>query len=297
MPPEKLEKNIANDVLARVNKFQELGQLSLPENYAPENALKSAWLILVEAKTREGKPVLEACTRESIANSLLKMVVLGLQPMKKQCDFIPYADKLTLQLEYHGIIALAKRHGNVVDVVANVIYQDDDFKYTIDPKNGRTSITEHSQKIENIDKAKIKGAYATIIFADGSSKVEIMTMAQINQAWQQGATKGASPAHKNFPDQMCKKTVIARGCKLEISSSNDSALIRNVVDENDIDDTDVIADLSKKTITEKANTEVLSFEEVPAAKEKVEQPTTTEPVQEPVNGEAQQQSTTGGPTF
>ena len=51
-----------------------------------------------------------------------------------------------------------------------------------------------------------------------------MTMAEIRQAWMQGATKGNSPAHKNFPAEMSKKTVISRACKLFISSSDDSSL-------------------------------------------------------------------------
>jgi recombination protein RecT len=68
------------------------------------------------------------------------------------------------------------------------------------------------------------------ILEDGTKNLEVMNMAQIRKAWDQGATKGNSPAHKNFPDQMCKKTVTNRAVKLLISSSDDSALTITKVD-------------------------------------------------------------------
>ena len=50
-------------------------------------------------------------------------------------------------------------------------------------------------------------------------------MAQIQKSWEQGPTKGQSPAHKNFPGEMAKKTVINRACKLLIAASDDSVLM------------------------------------------------------------------------
>lgn len=104
------QKNITEKVLAKIETFKLAGELRLPSDYSPENALKAAYLVLLETKTRR-KPVMEACTQESIANSLLKMVVWGLSPLKKQCDFIAYGDKLSCDPEYTGNIALAKRYG------------------------------------------------------------------------------------------------------------------------------------------------------------------------------------------
>lgn len=223
-----IPKTIADSVLARVQQFTANRDIRLPADYSPENALKSAWLILLEAKTKENKPVLEHCTRESIANALLNMVLQGLNPVKKQCDFIAYGDKLYMQREYHGTVALAKRYAAIKDPIANIIYEGDEFEYSIN-EYGVKTITKHTQNLDNIDLNKIKGAYATIRFEDPDKEphIEIMTMAQIRQAWMQGATKGASPAHKNFPDEMAKKTVIGRACKLFITSSDDSSLFED----------------------------------------------------------------------
>lgn len=216
--------DIVTQVLGRVHQFQQSKELKIPKDYVPENALKSAYLILQETKDRDGKSALETCTPASIANALLNMVVQGLSPMKRQCSFIAYGGQLQMQREYAGTVALAKRFGGVKDVAANVIYENDEFEFEKVVATGRTRIIKHVQKFENIDINKIKGAYATLIFEDGSTTSEVMTITQIRSAWNQGAAKGNSPAHRNFPDQMSMKTVINRACKLHISTSDDSGV-------------------------------------------------------------------------
>lgn len=205
-------ENISEQVLAKINQFQSDGGLTLPDNYSVENHMKSAWLVLQNTKDRDGKPALEVCTKESIANSLLDMVLQGLAVSKKQGYFIVYGKKLEFQRSYFGSVALAKRAGGIkTEPVANVIYEGDDFVYSIDPKTGLMQIIKHDQKIENIDNTKIKAA------------------------WGQGATKGASPAHKNFGEEMAKKTVIGRACKMIINSSDDAWIYDGKRDESDTD--------------------------------------------------------------
>lgn len=262
----KQQKNVADQVLNRVSEFQKMGQLRIPDDYSPENALKSAWLLLLESKTKEGKPVLEACSKESIANALLNMVVQGLSPMKSQCAFIAYGGKLEMQRQYQGTLALAKRYAKVKDVRANVVYEKDEFQYEV-LEDGRKKVTKHVSGMDNIDLNKIKGAYATLILEDGTTETEVMTMTQIYAAWQQGATKGSSPAHKNFPDQMAMKTVINRACKLKIQASDDSVL--GIGDE---DERDYVVEASREEIEANANKETIGFDEVEEAEEVKEEP-------------------------
>jgi len=212
-------------VESRIADFKASGFVRFPADYSPENALKAAWLILQELKDRNKNLVLQSCTKESIANSLLKMVVLGLNPIKKQCDFIAYGNQLTCEPSYAGNIALAKRHGGLKSIKANAIFKDDEFEFEVDGTTGKKVITKHVQKLDNLGSKEIRGAYAILTLEDGSVDTEIMNMIQIRQAWAQGATKGDSPAHKNFPDQMSIKTVVNRACKLIIRSSDDAALM------------------------------------------------------------------------
>ena len=228
--------NISEQVLARIEDFQKTGGMVLPQDYSVENHMKSAWLILQATTDRSGQQALAVCTKESIANALLDMVLQGLAVSKKQGYFIVYGNKLEFQRSYFGTVALAKRTGGIkTEPIANVIYEGDEFIYTIDPKTARISIVKHEQKIENIDNNKIKGAYALVTLADGSTQVTIMSMAQIRAAWGQGATKGNSPAHKNFAEEMAKKTVIGRACKTIINSSDDAWLYEGKRDDMDSD--------------------------------------------------------------
>jgi recombination protein RecT len=253
-PAVQVDKTIADLVLNRVKIFTSNRDIRLPEGYSPENALKSAWLVLLETKDKNDRPALEVCTKDSIANAMLSMVLQGLNPVKKQCDFLVYGNKLTLQREYHGTIALAKRYADVREAVGTVIYEGDDFQYSIQP-NGYKKVTKHEQALDNIDSNKIKGAYATLIFNDPQREpyVEIMTMAEIRQAWMQGATKGNSPAHKNFPAEMSKKTVISRACKLFISSSDDSSLF-------DDEPEDVRSANARQQVNDNANKEEVTMD-------------------------------------
>lgn len=255
---EAVKKDISVQVLAKVDQFTQAGELKLPADYSPENALKSAYLILSEQKTSNNKPVLEVCTKASVANALLKMVVWGLSPMKKQCDFIPYGDKLECSIEYTGNIALAKRFGGLKDIKPRAIFEGDDFQFEVDPETGRNKLVKHSQTLQSMGSKKVIGAYAMLEMTDGSKDMEIMSIEQIRDAWNQGAMKGNSPAHKNFPDQMAMKTVINRACKPLIRSSDDAVLYSETDGEGERT-IDVVAEDVKHEIREKANKEEIGF--------------------------------------
>lgn len=259
----EVKKDISAQVLAKIEQFQQAGELRLPSDYSVENALKSAYLILSEQKVggQNGKPVLEACTKPSIANALLKMVVWGLSPMKKQCDFIPYGDKLECSIEYTGNIALAKRFGGLKDIKSRAVFEGDEFVFEVDPETGRNKLVKHKQTLQSMGSKKVIGAYAILEMADGSHDMEIMSIEQIKESWNQGAMKGNSPAHKNFPDQMAIKTVINRACKPLIRTSNDAVLYSEEDGEGE-KTIDVVAENVKHEIKENANKEELSFKDI-----------------------------------
>lgn len=72
------EKNITEQVLAKIITFKQAGEL----RYSPENALKAAYLTLQDMKNKDGRPTLDVCKPSTVANALLKMVVCGLSPLK-----------------------------------------------------------------------------------------------------------------------------------------------------------------------------------------------------------------------
>lgn len=225
------EKQITDIVFNKVVDLQARGAIDFPNNYSVGNALKSAYLMLQQAATRDKKPVLQACTQESIANSLLDMVVQGLNPAKQQCYFIPYGNQLTLSRSFLGTIALTKRLKGVKDVVAYPIYKNDKLDIGFDILTGKTKINEFKPSLaHNIQ--DLIGALGIIVGEKEPLYIEYMNMEQIKNAWNQGTMKGNSPAHKNFPDQMAIKTVINRICKRYVNTADDSDKIADLINQS-----------------------------------------------------------------
>lgn len=219
-------------VSKRIRAMQGNGEIHFPEDYSPQNSLNSAWLQLQEIKTKDKKPVLQACTKASICNALLDMVITGMNPAKGQGYFIPYGNQLSFQRSYMGTMALAKRVDDTIeDIPAEVVYKGDQLEYEI--VKGQKFVTSHKQKIENIKPDNIVAAYAMVVDKNGEvKKCVIMTMEEIKKSWKMSkmnpiTDKGnlkAGSTHAEFTAEMCKRTVIARLCKPIIGSSDDKNL-------------------------------------------------------------------------
>ena len=234
--------------------------LSFPADYNPTNALMGAYLIMKETTDKNGKCILESCSQASIANSLMDMATLGLNASKKQGYFIAYGGKCQFQKSYFGNITLARRNG-LKTINAEIIYDGDTFKYHIE--NGMKVIDVHEQDFMNIDNDKILGAYAVAVMDDGRKVVEVMNINQLKKAWNQrmgGLKEDASSTHMKFKDQMAKKTVINRLCKLIGNTSTDGNIseISDRLDE--VAEVDMVAEDAAYEIENNANT--VDFEEV-----------------------------------
>ncbi|ALR90252.1 RecT family recombinase [Clostridium butyricum] len=263
------KENALNNVMAKIETLKKETGIVLPKNYSAANAINSAWLKLQEVKDNNKKLALEVCSKNSIIETLYNMVLQGLSPAKDQCYFVVFAGKLQLMKSYLGNIAATKRLKGVIDVVANVIYQGDDFKYSIDPGNGRMKIEEHKQEFDNIDDEKIRGAYAIVILENQDNFVEMMTFKQIQKAWAMGYSAGGK-THTDFAGEMCKKTVINRACKHFTKTSDDSDALLEVVNKTyEYDEKDIVESTHeevKEEIKQNANQEVIDIpvEEVKA---------------------------------
>jgi recombination protein RecT len=284
--PLSLVKRTVIDVVAeKVNKFIENGELNLPKDYSVNNAIKSAWLILQSTVDKDSKPAMEICTRDSIANSLLDMVVQGLNPGKKQAYFIVYGKTLTCQRSYFGSMAVAKMvQPKIDDFAFAVVYEGDTFKYGI--KNGKKIVTDHEQDIQNVDRKKIVAAYCIALDKEGNPfRTEIATFDEIKQAWRQskmnpfddkGNVKDFS-THAKFTSEMALKTVINKCCKAIINSSSDCALLLDRINRNQD-----LADRAEAEaeIEEEANTgKVIEIETTTQDKDETEAPVSC-PLQE-----------------
>lgn len=244
---------------AQLKEKQQYG-LSFPADYNPTNALMGAYLIMKETTDKNGKNILESCSHASIANSLMDMVTLGLNASKKQGYFIAYGGKCQFQKSYFGNVTIAKRNG-LKEINADVIYEGDVFKYH--KEDAKTVIDKHEQDFMNIDNDKIVGAYAVAVMADGTKRAEVMNIHQLKKAWNQrmgGLKEDASSTHTKFRDQMAKKTVINRLCKMIANTSTDGAVVETYEKLEELESVDiVVADVAHDI---EVNANSVSFEDV-----------------------------------
>jgi recombination protein RecT len=165
-----------------------------------------------------------------------------------------------------GTVAVTKRLKGVKDVKAYCIYEGDEFEQEFNLDTATLKITKYNPKFENIDINKIKGAFAIVLGEDGPIHTEVMNINQIKNSWNQGYAKGKSGAHSNFTDEMAKKTVINRACKMFVNTSDDSDILVeafNNTDKEPYEEKDIVSvDYEvKQEITEKANTKEIDIKE------------------------------------
>jgi recombination protein RecT len=265
-----VKKDVVDVVGKKVQEFVSRGELHLPPNYSVENAMKSAWLTLQNTLDKDKRPVLQNCTKDSIANALLDMAVQGLNPAKKQGYFIAYGRQLVFQRSYFGTMAVTKRVAGAREIFAEIVYKGDEFEYQI--RNGNKAITKHAQKIENVDPNNIVAAYCTIIFDDDRQFTDIMTWNEIQKAWSKSKMNPdkEGSTHKEFAQEMARKTVINRACKRYLNSSDDGSLLMQHI--NRADEVAAEAEVEAE-IEENANQELIDIEyevadEEPEAEEK-----------------------------
>jgi recombination protein RecT len=217
------QKFIVNDLMTQLNADTVRG-LVLPKNYVPMNALQSAMLIINQTVDKDKRLALSVCTEDSVKQALLDMLQQGLSPSKRQCYFIIFGNKLTMLTSYFGEIAKSKASDpNIKEIYAENVYKGDLFKYNL--VHGHKVVSAHEQDPSNIKDENLLGAYATIVYRDGSEVSEYMTFQQIQNSWARGQTKGQSDAHKLAKSEMTKKTVLRRLCKMVYNTSDDSEIL------------------------------------------------------------------------
>ena len=223
-----MERNISERVANRVQELVKSGRINLPANYSVGNALSSAWLTLQNVKDSQGRLALEVCTKESVANALLDMSIMGLNPAKKQGYFIPYGDQMTWFTSYFGKCAVVKRlKGIETEPVATIIYEGDEIELGFN-ELGEEYVKSHKTSWQNKQKGVRVGAYATV--KQGNiTRSAVMTMAEIKEAWTKNPSLKNKRDHVEFEGEFMKRTVINRLVKMIIQTSNDDDLLAEIM--------------------------------------------------------------------
>ena len=213
---EKTALQLAKDTTAWIERSVKENQITVPEGYDTPSEITTALMIIAQTIDKEGRPALESCSKESIMTQLRLMAQNGLSMARKQCYPIVRKPKLCIDTSYFGTISILKRIMPGYDVRANVIYKDDTYDYVFNEEIQCNQIVNVRSSIENRDKG-IVGAYG-VIFEKATGKViysEVMSWKEILTSWSHAKT---DKVQKEFPQEMAKRTLIQRMCKLFLNT-------------------------------------------------------------------------------
>lgn len=181
-------------------------------------------------------PTLLKCTPASFVTAVVQASELGLEPGSAlgHAYLVPYWNSRARQYEcqmipgYRGLIALARRSGEIVSLTADVVHARDQFYY----RRGIEERLEHvpfsppppaadsdeealARWMLEADPGPIVAAYAVAKLRDGGVQFEVMNRAQLEKARAFSESKkrddqrGKGPWHEHF-DEMCRKTLVRR---------------------------------------------------------------------------------------
>lgn len=204
----KVQQTYAAQTVSKLNSLKEKQGLEIPNGYNASSALQAAMFKLNEVKA------FEKATPDSIQESLLNMVVQGLEPQKSQAYFIVYGNQLQMQRSYFGTQAVLKRLPEIKDITAFVVREGEEFVVDYG-EDGGLEVISHKTSFDKLDN-EIVGAYALIDMSDRTKRYEVMTKKQINASW---AKSKNNTTQKQFPEEMAKRTVINRAAKNIINTS------------------------------------------------------------------------------
>lgn len=213
-------------VLGNKNELKKL--LERPEITNAIKAVASKYLtidritkMILLAASRQ--PRLFDCTPRSFLDACIKSAELGLDfggatgqaylvpfrngPLSKKhnrtvldCVFIP---------GYQGLIELVYRGGSATYVDAQLVYQQDKFKYNL----GSEPKIEFEPNLDVENRGDVKCAFAVIRLKDSPyPKIELMTKTQLLAIRERSKAKDSGPWQTDEPEMM-RKTVLRRALK------------------------------------------------------------------------------------
>lgn len=226
---------------------------ALPSVITPERFTRMVFTAL------STNPKLQQCTPNSFLGAMMQAAQLGVEPNTPigQAYLIPYKNKGTLecqfQLGYKGLIDLCNRSGDIKDIQAHEVYENDlfEYEYGLEPK------LKHVPAMR--DRGEVIAYYAVFHTVNGGYGFEVMGRDDVinhAQKTSQSYGSGFSPWTKYF-DEMAKKTVVKKVLKFAPikteffkALSTDETIKTNITDHMEDMPDETIIDVEAKEIVD-----------------------------------------------
>lgn len=170
--------------------------------------INSDRFVRIAITTIRQNPKLAQCNQESLLGALMVSAQLGLEPgVLGQCYLIPYGRECQFQIGYKGMIELLRRSGQLKDIYAYSVYENDEFEMTY----GLDRDLKHKPNLQN--KGNFIGCYCVAVLKDDARAFEYMTKEEIEAHGKKfSKTYGNGPWKTDF-EAMAHKTVVKKMLK------------------------------------------------------------------------------------
>ena len=170
--------------------------------------INSDRFVRIAITTIRQNPKLAQCNQESLLGALMVSAQLGLEPgVLGQCYLIPYGRECQFQIGYKGMIELLRRSGQLKDIYAYSVYENDEFEMTY----GLNRYLKHKPNLQ--DRGNFIGCYCVAVLKDDARAFEYMTKDEIEAHGKKfSKTYGNGPWKTDF-EAMAHKTVVKKMLK------------------------------------------------------------------------------------
>lgn len=192
-------ENLLRDNAEKINS-------SLPAHLAQKPGYIDKFISAILSAISQ-QPKLLQCSKESFMRAVLKAAELGIDPSGTLGSgyLVPYKQQAVFLVGYRGLIDLARRSADVIDIEAHVVYENDPV---FEIEQGLSPVLRHVPLVEG-DRGEIIGAYAIARLTEGTAKFEFMRRDEIDKI-RSLSKQPAGMAWQDFFAEMCRKTVIRR---------------------------------------------------------------------------------------
>jgi len=144
---------------------------------------------------------------------------------------VPYGKEAQAIIGFRGMIELARRSGEVKSLNAHIVYEKDQFDYTLGLEE---KLIHKPSKLPTDDKGPVTHAYFVAHFVNGGHHIEVMDRNELDAIRGRSKSKNNGPWVTDFPE-MCRKTVVRRAFKY-MPTSIVPARVHEIIENEDIID-------------------------------------------------------------
>lgn len=192
---------VINDALTK--------RIELVEEVLPEGMKGQAERLVKRAiMTFNRRQELQDCPPAEFIRCVVEAAEIGLAIDGKLCYVVRYKSTWQCQPDYKGLIAVAKRSGQIIDCYGDVICENDTFEHH---RRCDQSHLEHTYAVGQ-PRGNPIGAYAVLKLPKGEWRYEIMGIEDLDKIQARAPAKNGP--WRTDPDEMRKKTVFRRALKL-----------------------------------------------------------------------------------